>query len=129
MRTMLTKGLLSLTGSALLAHAQVQSESQPAADKHAFNFFNPTPTNLLRELTVDGPGATESPYTVDAGHFQIELTLVNYTYESDTFDQDHFRFEEYDVAPINLKVGLFNSMDLQLLLEPYIHQYQRDEFQ
>lgn len=118
-----------LAGMALLGRAQTSAEPQLAADKHAFNFFKPTPTNLLRELTVDGPGATESPYTVDAGHFQIELSLVNYTYEHDTFGGDNFRFEEWDAAPMNLKVGLFNSLDLQVLLEPYIHQYQREEFE
>ncbi len=119
--------LLALCGPASLGGAEEGGDAQPAIDKSAFNFFNPTPPALLRELSIDGPGATESPYTVDAGHFQIELTLVDYTSESDTFGGVPFRFDELDVAPMTLKVGLLNSLDLQLVLEPYIHQYQREE--
>jgi hypothetical protein len=59
----------------------VGGDSRPPIDKSDFTFFHPTPTNLLRELSVDGPGATESPYTVDAGHFQAELTLADYNSE------------------------------------------------
>ena len=47
-------------------------------DKSAFTLFNPTPSEHLRELSVDGPAKTASPYTVDAGHFQLEMNLVSY---------------------------------------------------
>ena len=58
-----------------------------------FTLFNPTPTEYLRAMDRDGPGATESPYTVDAGHFQVEMTLVDYTYDRESFDGMTKRFE------------------------------------
>ncbi len=102
----------------------VQS-AEPPADKSQYTLFNPTPAAKLRELTTDGPGATESPYTVDAGHFQIEVAFVDYTSEKETFDGETFRLDWLAIAPLNLKVGLFNSLDLQLLLEPYNHFHER----
>ncbi|PWU10232.1 MAG: hypothetical protein C5B50_25800 [Verrucomicrobia bacterium] len=128
----LSKPFCCLAALAVLAcrtEAQPSGDTQLSADKGGYNFFNPTPANLMREMSIDGPGATESPYTVDAGHFQIELDFVFYTAVAQTFDGDAFHFNEWDVAPMNLKVGLLNDLDLQVLLEPYIHQYERDEFE
>jgi hypothetical protein len=42
-------------------------------DKSGYTLFRPTPEALLRELTSDRPDKTESPITVDAGHFQLEM--------------------------------------------------------
>ena len=48
-------------------------------DKSGYNLFNPVPENLLRDLSPDRPDATESPYTVDAGHYQLEMDFANFT--------------------------------------------------
>jgi hypothetical protein len=109
------------------SEAQPARDLQPARDKSGFHFFNPTPPDLLREMTVDGPGATESPYTVDAGHFQLEMAFVDYTSEEDRFEGVTYRLDWLAVAPMNFKVGLLNSLDLQLLLEPYHHVYERED--
>ena len=44
----------------------------PTPDKSAYSFFNRTPETQLRELVTDRPDLTESPYTVDAGWWQLE---------------------------------------------------------
>ncbi len=115
---------------AVTCAAQARQTDEGGADKSRYNLFNPTPQDQLRELTTDGPGATESPYTVDAGHCQIEMSFVDYTSEKDTFDGETYRLDWLAVAPMTLKVGLLNSLDLQLLLEPYNHVYERldDEY-
>jgi len=92
-----------------------------------FNLFNPTPTEYLRAMDRDGPGTTESPYTVDAGHFQVEMTLVDYTYDRKSFDRMTKRSEAWAIAPINLKLGLLNQLDAQLVLEPYNLLYERQD--
>ena len=71
----------------------------------------------MRELTTDRPDKTESPYTVDAGHYQIELDLLNYTQ-----DCTAQAVQTLAIAPINLKVGLFNNVDLQFIAETYTIQ-------
>src|SRR5712691_9455726 len=65
--------LLAATMLAIAAGVEPPSAGNPAVDKSVFHLFNPTPAEHLRAMYWDGPGATESPYTVDAGHFQIEF--------------------------------------------------------
>ena len=35
----------------------------------------------MREMSTDRPDKTESPYTVDAGHFQVEMDVLTYSYD------------------------------------------------
>src|SRR5688572_22582399 len=49
-----------------------------AADKSAYTLFNPTPRELMREMSTDRPDVTESSKTVDAGHVQVELSFGDY---------------------------------------------------
>jgi hypothetical protein len=88
-----------------------------AEDKSPFNLFNPTPRALMRDLSTDRPDVTESAYTVDAGHVQVEMSLIEFTHDDDGGD-----FDQFTIAPSNIKVGLTNNIDVQLVLEPYIHQ-------
>ena len=95
--------------------------AQSTGDKNQYNLFNPVPDDQLRPMTLDGPGATESPYTVDAGHFQLEMTLYNQgSYEED-FDGVAYSYKWWGIGPITLKLGLLNHLDVQLILEPYSH--------
>lgn len=97
-----------------------------AADKAGYNMTNPVPRELLRELSTDRPDQTESPYTVDAGHWQIETDLVNYTYDRDTSGGGDVRTKDLSLAAINLKLGLLNNVDLQLMIDPYVRSEVND---
>lgn len=88
----------------------------PPADKRTYTLFNPTPKGLLREFTTDRPDVTESPITVDAGHFQLELSFIEYGRDRDHGTND----DEFDMLPFNFKVGLLNQVDLQFVFTPYI---------
>ena len=72
----------------------------------------------MRELSTDRPDQTESAYTVDAGHVQVEMDLVNFTY--DRHSADGTRTEVWNVAPMNVKLGLLNNVDLQIVLDNYV---------
>ena len=95
-------------------------------DKSGYNLFRPTPDVLLRELATDRPDRTENPYTVDAGHFQIELDLLGYTYDRTKTEGADRTVRSLDVAPFNLKVGLFNNSDLQFIAETFTVQKTND---
>lgn len=110
---------LSATIIAVAGYAQEPGGERPAVDKGAFNLFNRTPSQYLREMDTDGPGATESPYTVDAGHFQIELTFLAYASERGRLEGKSYELDAWAIAPMILKVGLLNQLDAQLVLEPY----------
>ena len=86
-------------------------------DKSQFNLFNPTPAALMREMSTDRPDTTESAYTVDAGHLQIESSFFDYTTDDDNGD-----FDGWSVLPMNVKLGLMNNMDLQFVFEPYLRE-------
>jgi len=98
----------------LLAGAAAPACAQQAS----YSLTNPVPREALRELSTDRPDKTESPYTVDAGHLQIELDFATYTRDR----EGGLRSESLGVTPINLKLGLTPSTDIQLVLEPYVRQ-------
>jgi hypothetical protein len=122
---MLRKFMLVVLGAvSVWADDGASALTTPAPDKSAFTLWRPTPRALLRELTTDRPDKTESPYTVDAGHVQIEADLVNYSY--DRHNSDHTRTETLAVAPMNLKVGLCNRTDFQVVVPTYTTVRVRD---
>lgn len=88
-------------------------------DKSHYHLFNPTPVSLLRDMSTDRPDKTESPYTIDAGHFQIESDLVIYQQDHDTSSGRNVHGDAWSFATLNLKAGLCNFSDLQVVLLPY----------
>ena len=111
--------LMVMTALTLGAAEAPPTEARPAADKAAFTLWNPTPRALLREMTTDRPDKTESPFTVDAGHVQIEADLLNYTYDRINSARDHTRTDTFAIAPINFKVGLCTATDFQVIVPTY----------
>lgn len=97
-----------------------------ARDKSAYSLFNPTPRELMREMATDRPDQLESPLTVDAGHFQLEMDIFNYSYDRYNPGRTGTRVETLGIAPINVKAGLLNNVDVQLLIDPYIHVRSHD---
>ena len=70
----------------------------------------------LRELSTDRPDQTESPYTVDAGRWQVELDVANLTLDRDA----HVRTRVWSFGALNLKTGLTPRMDLQMLFDTHL---------
>ena len=91
-----------------------------AADKSQYHLFNPTPRELMREMSTDRPDKTESPHTVDAGHYQIEMDIFNYAVDRYNGIPGDHRSESFAIAPVNFKAGLLNNVDLQVVVESYI---------
>src|ERR1035437_2771071 len=96
-----------------------QDTNKVSQDKCSFNFFNPVPVNLMRELNADRPDKTECPFTVDAGHFQVEMDFANMSYNRPNSERGNVRSSAVEVAPLNLKVGLLNNLDFQLVFTSY----------
>jgi hypothetical protein len=116
---------VAVTG-ALLVMAVLAQADEAATDKSKFHLFNPTPRELMRELSTDRPDQTESPYTVDAGHFQIEMDLANGTIDRDTSNGGDVRSQVFGFGGVNLKAGLFNNVDLQVVLDGYVDSRVKD---
>lgn len=80
----------------------------------AYSLFDPVPDNKLRDLSTDRPDTTESPHTVDAGHYQIEWEAISYG-----TDRDDGVRKKVLTSAINLKAGLTENVDIQFVLEPH----------
>jgi hypothetical protein len=111
--------LLLCCGETLTAQPRGPYQPQPFLDKSLYHLGLPTPSLYLRELTIDGPGATESPYTVDAGHVQMEMTFARYSYDRESSADGTQRFKSWEIAPFIFKVGLLNHLDGQVVVETY----------
>ena len=83
----------------------------------AYNLFDPRPAAELRDLSTDRPDTTESAYTVDAGHYQFEWEALS----SGRDKNSGVRTETWS-SSINLKAGLSDNIDMQLVLEPYTYE-------
>ena len=101
----------ALVGAA--AGFSLVSEVRAGSD---YSLFNPVPVDHMRELNTDRPDLTESPFTVDAGHFQIEMDLANYTRDHDKSNGSDTRTDAWSFAPVNLKLGLTPDIDLQVVI-------------
>jgi hypothetical protein len=91
----------------------------PEGGSRIYSIFNPVPPDQMRPMVLDRPDKTESPYTVDAGHVQVEMDLVTYAWDRGSGPNGGSRPTELAVAPMNWKVGLVNHIDLQCLIRPY----------
>lgn len=80
-------------------------------DKSNYNLFNPTPDRERRGLSPDRPDATESPITVDAGAYVLELSFFDWRREGVN--------NSYTALATNLKVGLTDTTDLQVVFDAY----------
>lgn len=115
------KLVVAAVSSVCALPAGVAFSAETSADKSDYNLFNPTPTELLRDLSTDRPDKTESAYTVDAGHFQIEADLFNYSHDHDTRSGADTVVDAFTIGSVNVKAGLLNWMDLQLIFDTYSH--------
>lgn len=76
----------------------------------------------LRELTTDRPDATESPFTVDPGHVQLEMDVASYTRSR----LDGVRTTEWVFAPFNLRYGLTPYVEAGIFIVPHVRVTEQD---
>jgi hypothetical protein len=109
--------LIGVLGLALLGAgaARADDPSPPPPDKSGFTLFNPTPDADLRSLCTDRPTKSTAPCTVDAGHWQVESDLYNFTTQTTggvTTTTQLF-------TNPTLKLGITNTLDFEVNIAPY----------
>lgn len=103
---------------ALLSAAGAVAAAEPAA---AHSLANPTPREQMRELSTDRPDTTESPYSVDAGHFQVEVEAISWSR-----DKVGTTTSTTTNASVNVKAGLTDAIDVQAVLDPFVNVRVKD---
>jgi len=81
-----------------------------------YNLFKPVPKAQLREMETDRPDITESPQTIDAGHFQYESDLFRY----ERLSSDESVKHTYLFNQANLKLGITTSTAVQVVVESFV---------
>jgi Putative MetA-pathway of phenol degradation len=106
---------LVITMFAALLSGRAGAEAAP--DRASGHFlWSPAPREGMRAMSTDRPDTTESPYTVDAGHFQAETELASLTGDQGA--------RSLTVMVANFKLGVTDFIDLQLVLCPYERDWQ-----
>lgn len=95
-------------------------------DAQGRSLFRPTPRQELRDLRTDRPDMTESPYTVDPGHLQIETDLLVYRRDTERHGRGGTRESEVAVLPTNVKIGLLPALDIQFLFDGFARRRSTD---
>lgn len=113
-----------LAGAGWLGLSVVTAAAQPR-DKSQHTLVQPTPSDQVREMSTDRPDQTESAYTVDAGHFQAGMDLMGAVFDRNRSGGAEVQTQAWGTS-LNLKAGLWNNVDLQLLFEPYVEVTKED---
>jgi Putative MetA-pathway of phenol degradation len=114
--------LLFLPGLSATAQQGVKNDTIKV-DKEQYNLFHPTPRKYMRPMVPDRPGITESPYSVDAGHFQYETDALRLLTRRDGSTYGHDWYINHALG----KIGLSNRTDLQVGLDSYTDTRNYDE--
>lgn len=127
MRHIVSFSFLDVAGAVALLFLAVAQRSfgeqpdaaAPSVDKSRYNLFNPTPCGQLRDFAPDRPDQTEGPFTVDAGHLQVEVGIFQYTYTNQSQRFSDIRVESYQWLNTAIKLGVLNNLDLELFVPVY----------
>jgi hypothetical protein len=94
----------------LVNKAAKTGKSKAKPDKKQYWLLNPVPTDQMRSFSTDRPTKSNVPYTVDAGHFQYETDLVNFTHQ--VIGSAHT--DTILVPNPTFKVGVTNNVDFEV---------------
>ncbi|WP_052045871.1 transporter [Candidatus Paracaedibacter symbiosus] len=100
--------------------------NSPVYDKSKYSLFCPVPDKMLKEMATDRPDKTESPFTIDAGHYQLEFDMATYTY--DTNKHNNTRTHSYTIFAPNLRVGLTSNLEVDLIATAFNSIKTKDTF-
>jgi hypothetical protein len=102
---------VSLAGGPFMGRPAAADEPHP--DKSGYSLFSPTPTDLLRDFNTDRPTKANVPWTIDAGHYQVESDLAFYTYDHDNAARVTQR--SWNMPDPIFKAGLTDHVQLDLI--------------
>jgi len=88
--------------------AKKASKTKP--DKNQYWLLNPVPLDEMRAFSTDRPPKANVPYTVDAGHFQYETDLANFTHQV----TGSLHTDTLLVPNPTFKVGVTNNADVEI---------------
>ena len=122
LRTLAVAGWLVAAG----ARAGDTLPPDPTPDKGRCTLLHPVPDDQQRDFSPDRPSQFTGPTTVDAGHFQLEMDVVNYVRDRNNAERAHVDVDQWNAAPFDLRVGLTQRTEIDYLYDGYLNLRTRD---
>jgi Putative MetA-pathway of phenol degradation len=94
-------------------------------DRSQYNLFNPTPSDKMRDFNPDRPSVTNGPYTVDPGHWLVEVGLFEYT--RDRYNSEGIRLDSFALGDTNIRLGLTSFAEIDVLFAAYTYVLTTDK--
>jgi hypothetical protein len=94
-------------------------------DRSQYNLFNPTPSGEMRDFMPDRPSITDGPYTVDPGHWLLEVGLFEYT--RDRYNSDGVRLDSFATGDTNIRLGVTSYAEVDFLFTAYTNTLTTDK--
>ena len=114
--TMRAQGQLAMAAAVLVLVFPNGGRAEDAViEKSGYTLFNPVPESALRGFSPDRPAKSTGPFTIDAGHAQLEMDFFNYTFQK----TDGVQTVTWFGPNPTLKVGLTNWLDVEVNIAPY----------
>ncbi len=103
--------------------AEVSSPKQ--INRSRYDLFNPTPTDAMRDFMPDRPSVTNGPYTVDPGHWLLEVGIFEYT--RDRYNNEGLRFDSFAAGDTNIRLGVTRYAEVDLSFTAYNYIFITDK--
>lgn len=78
----------------------------------------------LREMQPDRPNRTNTPTTIDAGHFQVEVGVFGTMLDRDGPDD---RTRDWSIGETNVRVGVTDRLELNAVVAPHVVSHERGQ--
>ncbi len=111
-----------------IAAVMLASVSHIACAGRGNTIFNPTPADKMRAMSTERPSKTDSAFSLDAGHFQIETNLFSTAHNNDCISGSCTETNQqiYGGAT-NLRIGLTDNVDVQIISDLLRHLVVKDK--
>lgn len=96
---------------ACLSGAGQAQAGDAALDRSTYTLFNPVPDKGLREYNPDRPTKASTPFTIDAGHFEIESDFLSFS----AMRQGGSTTGTLQAFDPVIKLGLTQAIDIQVM--------------
>lgn len=119
MRRPLAQMIPLAAGLACLAAVPAQAEETEAEDaaQDTAAVSDDTEKKPLREFSTDRPDVSESPYTINPGHIQVETTLIGYS--RSRADAAGVVTDSYEFVTTNIRIGATDNLEFGVVWQPF----------
>jgi hypothetical protein len=103
------------------AAADPPTTTTAPVDKSMYTLFCPVPDDAQRTFNPDRPSVTTGPFTVDAGHLQVESSFLQYTKDQSTRTGGDGG-DRVAVLPTEFRLGVASQVEVDLMVNPFLYQ-------